>query len=69
MEDLAGNAKDLEALKEEARKAEILLAEVRTQLSSKTQSLEAANNDVSDLTARIGTLESSAESLESRQQF
>ena len=64
-EDLAGSAKEVEALKEEAWQAELHLVGVQSQLSSKTQSLEAANSNISDMTARIGSLEKSAESLES----
>nr|XP_020156401.1 tropomyosin alpha-3 chain-like [Aegilops tauschii subsp. strangulata] len=68
-EDLAGSAKEVEVLREEARQAELHLAVVQSQLSSKTQSLEAANSNISDMKARIGSLEQSAESLESRQQL
>ncbi|KAM3256395.1 hypothetical protein ACQJBY_049087 [Aegilops geniculata] len=66
-EDLARSAKEVEALKEEARQEELHLADVQSQLSSKTQSLETANSSISDMKARIGSLDQSAESLESRQ--
>nr|XP_020166580.1 uncharacterized protein LOC109731614 [Aegilops tauschii subsp. strangulata] len=68
-EDLAMSAMEVEKLKEEAWKAELHLADVQSHLSSKTQSLEAANNNISDMTASIGSLEQTAESLESRQQL
>nr|XP_020194144.1 uncharacterized protein LOC109779957 [Aegilops tauschii subsp. strangulata] len=68
-EDLARGAKEVDALKEGARQAEIHLADVQSQLSFKTQSLETANGNISDMKARIGTLERSAESLESRRQL
>ena len=55
-EDLARGAKEVEALKEGARQAEIRLADVQSQLSSKTQSLETANGNISDMKARIDTL-------------
>ena len=56
-EDLAESAKKVEALKEEARQAELHLADVQSQLSSKTQILETANGNISDMRARIGSLE------------
>ncbi|KAM3365945.1 hypothetical protein ACQJBY_015498 [Aegilops geniculata] len=68
-EDLAGSAKEVKAFKEEGRQVELHLDDVQSQLSSKTQSLEAANSNISDMTTRIGSLEQSAESLESRQQL
>ena len=42
---------------------------MQSQLSSKSQSLEAANGNISDMKTMIGTLERSVESLESRQQL
>nr|XP_020157811.1 myosin heavy chain, striated muscle-like [Aegilops tauschii subsp. strangulata] len=68
-EDLAESAKKVEALKEEARQAVLHLADVKSQLSSKTQTLETANDNISDMRARIGSLEQLAEYLESRQQL
>ena len=65
-EDLVESAKEVEAIKEEARQVEIHLVDVQSQLSTKTQSLETANGNISDMKARIGTLERSADSLESR---
>ena len=59
----------MKALKEEARKAEILLADVPSQLSSKTQSVHSANDTIKDMKARIGTLEGTAQSIESRQRL
>ena len=59
IEELAGSAKEGVALKEEAQKAEILLKEVQSQLSSKSQGHETANGTIEDLMAMIGTLESS----------
>ena len=56
-EELAGSAKEVEVLKEEARQAELHLANVQSQLSSKTQSLETANDNNSDMKERIGSLE------------
>ena len=66
-EDLAWSAKEVKVPKEEAQKVEILLADVQSQLSSKTQSLDTANDTITDMKARIDTLESAAESIESRQ--
>ena len=65
-EDLVESTKKVEALKEEARQADIHLADVQSQLCSKTQSLETANGSITDMKARIGSLEKSAESLEYR---
>lgn len=45
------------------------MADVLSQLSSKTQSLDTANGNISNMNARIGTLERSAGSLESHQQL
>ena len=59
----------MEVLEEGARQAELHLADAQLQLSSKTQSLEMANGNINDMRARIGTLESVAESIESRQQL
>ena len=67
--DLAESTKKVEALKEEARQADLHLADVQSQLSFKTQSLLTANDNISDMKARIGSLEQSAESLESWQQL
>ena len=61
-EDLAGSAKEVEALKESARQAELHLADVQSHLSSKSQRLETANSNISDMKARIGSLERAAES-------
>ena len=68
-EDLVKSTKEVGALKEEARQAELHLADVQSQLSSKIQSLETTNSSITDMKARIGSLERSTESLESRQQL
>ena len=68
-EDLAESAKEVATLKEADQQAKIHLADVQSQLSSKTQSLETANCNISNMQARIDMLERSAESLESRQQL
>jgi hypothetical protein len=45
-EELAGSAKEVTTLKEEVQKAEILLKDVQSQLSSKSQGLETANGTI-----------------------
>ena len=61
-EDLAGSNKETAALKEEAQKAETTLKEVQSQLSSNSQDLDTANGTITDMKARIGTLEYEIES-------
>ena len=68
MEQLAGSTREVSALKEEAQKAEILLKEVKSQLSSKSQGLETANGTIEDLKARVSSLEGSMESIKGREQ-
>lgn len=52
IEELAGSTKEVATLKEEVRKAEILLKDVQSQLSSKSQDLETTNGTIEDLKAR-----------------
>jgi chromosome segregation ATPase len=66
-EELAGSAKETTALKEDAQKAEILLKEVQSQLSSKSQDLDTANGVITDMKAWLGTLESRIESADVRE--
>ena len=56
-EDLARSSKEILALKEEARKAEATLEGVQSQLSSKSQDLDTANGTISNMKARVGSLE------------
>ena len=55
-------------LREEVQKAETLLKDIQSQLSSKSQGLEDANNTIKDLKARIDTMEISAVSSGAREQ-
>jgi hypothetical protein len=61
-EELAGSAKEAAALKEEAQKAEILMKEVQLQLPSKGQAFDTANDTITGMKARLGTLERMIES-------
>ena len=56
-EDLARSTKEIMALKEEAQRVEILLKEVQSQLSSKSQDLDTTNVTISDMKAWLGSLE------------
>ena len=67
-EELVGSAKEVMTYKEEAQKEEILLRDIQSQLSSKSQGLEDANNTIKDLKARIDTMEISAVSSGAREQ-
>jgi chromosome segregation ATPase len=51
-EDLAGNVKEIEALKDEALKAARTLGDLQMQLSSKNQDLHAAGKTIRDLKSR-----------------
>lgn len=65
-EDLAGSNREIMALKEEAQKAKTFLEEVQSQLSSKSQDLDTANGAISDMKARLGSLEREIESAGAR---
>lgn len=67
VEDLAGSAKEIVALKEEAQKAETLLKEMQSQLSYRSRDLDTANGTIADVKARLGTLESRIESAGARE--
>lgn len=68
-EDLAGSNKEVMALKEQAQKGEAALNEVRSQLSSKSQDLDTANNTITDMRARLGTLVSEIKSAAVREKL
>ena len=68
-EKLAGSTGEVSTLKEEVQKAESLSKDPQSQLSSKSQGLEVANGANEDLKARIVSLESSMESVETREQL
>nr|XP_020177833.1 tropomyosin-2-like [Aegilops tauschii subsp. strangulata] len=60
-EELAGNKKEIEALREEARKAASTLEGLQSQLSSKDQDLNTASSTIEDLNAKLATLEKDLE--------
>ena len=67
-EKLAESIEEVSARKEEAQKAESLLKDTQSKLSSKSQGLEVANGTIKDLKARTGSLEGSREAIEAREQ-
>ena len=68
-EDLAGSAKEIVALKEEVQKAGTLLKEVQSQLSSKSQDLDTTNDTISNMKARLGSLEKEIESADAHEKL
>jgi chromosome segregation ATPase len=66
-EDLAGSGKEIEALKGEALKAARTLGDLQTQLSSKSQDLEAAAKTIRDLKSQLAILVSDLESAKERE--
>lgn len=68
-EEVAKRGEEAEALKEEVRKSQAMLKEARSQLSSKSQDFDIANNTISGLQPRIASLEQKIESAGAREGY